>query len=100
MNFLKITAFRISAPQISKWDLCRVQPGITTKEWVLDTFGPPTRERHFKDYLDILIYERSERKKNEFSLFLLFKFESAEVKKETLSFEIRDGVVQKYWLNH
>jgi outer membrane protein assembly factor BamE (lipoprotein component of BamABCDE complex) len=84
---------------ISRSDLDHVEPGVTTKDWVLDTFGSPTRERHFKDDSEILIYERSERTEHEFSLFLIFSTESSEVTKDTLSFEIKDGVVQKYWLD-
>ncbi len=97
MNLLKITAFLVSEPPISRSDLYRVEPGVTTKEWVLDTFGLPTRKKHLKDYSEILIYERSEKKEYEFSLFLLFRIESSEVKKETVSFIIKDGVVRKYW---
>jgi hypothetical protein len=90
---------RSTGSPILKSDLDQVELGVTTKDWVLDTFGPPTRVRNFKDDSEILIYERSERTEHEFSFFLIFSSESSEVTKETLSFEIRDGIVRKYWLD-
>lgn len=84
---------------ISRSDLDQIEPGVTTKDWVLDTFGPPTRVRQFKDGSEIIRYERGERTDYEFSLFLIFSTKSSDVKKETLSFEIKDGIVQKYWMD-
>lgn len=84
---------------IPRHELEKVEPGVTTKEWVLDTFGAPTGERYLKDDVEILLYETRNRTEHEFSLFLIFSSESSEESKEILSFEIKDGVVQRYWFD-
>jgi hypothetical protein len=82
---------------IPQSELEKIEPGTTTKEWVIDRFGRPTNTRHLKDGAEILLYETRNRTKHEFSLFLIFSTESSEETQETISFEIKDGVIQRYW---
>ena len=80
-------------------ELEKIEPGTTTKEWVLDRFGMPTKTRHLKDGAEILLYETRNRTEHEFSFFFIFSTESSKETKETISFEIKDGVVQRYWID-
>ena len=82
---------------VPRSELEKIEPGTTTKEWVLDRFGMPTRTRHLKDGSEILLYETRKRTEHEFSFFFIFSTESSEESKETVSFEIKDGIVQRYW---
>ena len=84
---------------ISKSLLDSVEPGITTKDWVIDNFGEPDRERHMKDGEEVLIYEDTKHKSSHFSLFLIFNSHTSEDIKEVISFRIKDGVVKSYSVN-
>lgn len=84
---------------ILKSDLEKIEPGVTTEEWVLNSFGTPTNTRHLKDNAEILLYETINKTERKLSLFLIFSTESSEETRETVSFEIKDGVVQRYWID-
>ena len=84
---------------ISRSQLESIEPGITTKGWVLDNFGEPDRERHLRDGEEILIYENTKHKSSHVSLFLLFNSHTSENIKETVSFKIKDGIVKSYSVN-
>ncbi|MGD9159164.1 MAG: hypothetical protein PVG39_12205 [Desulfobacteraceae bacterium] len=84
---------------ISKSQLDSVEPGVTTKDWVLDNFGEPDRERHLKNGEEILVYENTKHKSSHVSFFLLFSSHTSENIKETVSFKIKDGIVTSYSVN-
>lgn len=90
-----------SAPynSISAAKLDSIEPGLTTKDWVIDTFGNPTREKHLQDGGEVLIYENIEKTIRKFSIFLVFSTHSTEEQKETLSFMMKDDVVTSYWFD-
>lgn len=84
---------------ISKTQLDSVEPGVTTKEWVIENFGEPDRERHLQESKETLIYENTRHKSSHFSLFLLFNSHTSEDKKEIVSFKVKDGIVDSYSVN-
>lgn len=84
---------------VSGTQLESVEPGVTTKEWIIDNLGEPDREKHLRDGEEILIYENTRRKSRHVSLFLLFSSHTSEDIKETVSFKIRDGIVESYSIN-
>ena len=84
---------------ISRLLLDSIEPGVTTKDWVIDTFGKPDREKNLQDGEEILIYENTRHKSSDFSLFLLIDSHSSEDIKEVLSFKIKDGIVESYSLD-
>ena len=88
-----------SSYSISKKQLESVEPGITTKEWIIDTFGEPDRERHLKKGKETLVYENTKHKSSDFSIFLLFDSHTSESVKEIVSFKIKDGIVESYSVN-
>jgi hypothetical protein len=89
------------SPDQSIWQekLGRIVPGNTSKEWIITTFGLPINERQLENGVEILKYERSGKIKSEFSLFLIIDTETTKVTKEVLYFYIKDGIVQKYWMD-
>ena len=84
---------------ISKQDLDSVEPGITTKDWIIDTFGKPGRAKYLQDGEEVLIYGSKKRISHDFKIFLIFKTRSSEEIKETLTFRIKDGIVKSYWFS-
>lgn len=84
---------------ISKTQLDSVQPGVTTKDWVMDNFGEPDRENHLPDGEEVLIYENTKHKSSHFSLFLVLNTHTSEDVKEVVRFKIKDGIVTSYTIN-
>ena len=84
---------------IPRSQLDSVEPGVTTKEWVIENFGEPDRERHLQEGKEILVYENTKHKSSNFSVFLLLNSHSSEDIKETVSFKIKDGIVDSYSVN-
>ncbi len=77
--------------------LDRVEPGTTTKDWVVATLGDPSRQSTTKDGTELLEYQYSRRKDNSF-VFCPFVFINDEGEdKQTLYFEIENGVVKNFW---
>lgn len=77
--------------------LDQVQSGSTTKDWVLATLGDPSRQSTTKDGREVLEYQYSRKKDNSF-VFCPFVFINDEGEdRQTLFFEIEDGVVKNFW---
>ncbi len=77
--------------------LDRIEPGTTTKDWVLATLGDPSRQSTTKDGTELLEYQYSRKKDNSF-VFCPFVFINDEGEdKQTLYFEIENGVVKNFW---
>ena len=77
--------------------LHQIHSGTTTKDWVLATLGEPSRQSTTKEGGELLEYQYSRKKDNQFILcpFVFINDEGEE--KQTLYFEIEDGVVTNFW---
>ena len=82
--------------ELSKSQIKRIEPGKTTKEWVMQTFGMPTRQWTFDEGEETWEYERSYRTEAETNVFFLIHTENVTRTRETLIIEIKDGIVQSY----
>ncbi len=77
--------------------LDRIEPGATTRDWVVATLGDPSRQSTTKDGTELLEYQYSCKKDNSF-VFCPFVFINDEGEdKQTLYFEIENGVVKNFW---
>jgi outer membrane protein assembly factor BamE (lipoprotein component of BamABCDE complex) len=77
--------------------LDQIQSGTTTKDWVLATLGDPSRQSTTKDGTEVLEYQYSRKKDNSF-VFCPFVFINDEGEdKQTLYFEIENGVITNFW---
>ena len=90
---------RSSDCAVSVEKLNLVEPGVTTKEWVIDNFGEPDKEKYLQDGEEILVYENTKHKSSNLSIFLIFNSHTSEDIKESISFKIRDGIVKSYWID-
>jgi len=80
-----------------EYTLKQIQPGETTKEWILQTFGTPTTERRLEDGAEIMRYEYTHTTRNKFSLLFIINIDNSSETKENLYIEVRDGIVIRYW---
>jgi outer membrane protein assembly factor BamE (lipoprotein component of BamABCDE complex) len=77
--------------------LDQIQAGTTTKDWVLATLGEPSRQSTIQEGTEVLEYQYSRKKDNQFVVcpFVFINDEGED--KQTLYFEIANGVVTKFW---
>ena len=78
--------------------LKEVECGQTTRDWVIETFGEPSEQILADDGSEILKYKCIRTKDNKFVMFpppIVIRDE--EDIEHTVVFEVRDGIVQRYW---
>lgn len=82
---------------VGKETLDQVEPGKTTKDWVLAVLGAPTETKAAAEDTEILHYKYVEKKHDSLAVFVLIAANNATRDQRDLYFEIKDGVVRKYW---
>jgi hypothetical protein len=78
--------------------LKQVKRGQTTRDWVIETFGEPNEQILADDGSEILKYKCVRKKDNKFVMFpppIVIHDDKDVV--HTVAFEVRDGIVQRYW---
>ena len=78
--------------------LKQVERGQTTRDWVIETFGEPSEQILADDGSEILKYKCVRKKNNKFVMFpppIVINDDKDVV--HTVAFEVRDGIVQRYW---
>jgi hypothetical protein len=82
---------------LSGTTLKQVECGKTTKAWLLATLGEPSEQSTTDAGDEILKYKYS--KSQESNVVMPFVIVNDENKKEqTIFFQVKDGVIQKYWV--
>jgi outer membrane protein assembly factor BamE (lipoprotein component of BamABCDE complex) len=82
--------------ELSKSQIKKIEVGKTTKEWIMQTFGMPTRQRTFDNGEETWEYERSYRTESEAHVFFIINTERVIRTRETLIIDMKDGIVQNY----
>jgi hypothetical protein len=78
--------------------LKQVECGQTTRDWVIETFGEPSEQTLKDDGSEILKYKCVRKKDNKFVMFpppIVIRDEKDV--EHTVAFEVRDGIVRRYW---
>jgi hypothetical protein len=78
--------------------LKEIECGRTTRDWLVETFGEPTELLMADDGSEILRYKCVKRKDNQFVMFpppIVIR-DDKQVE-HFMAFEVRDGIVQRYW---
>ena len=78
--------------------LKEIECGHTTRGWLVETFGEPTELLMTDDGGEILRYKCVKKKDNKFVMFpppIVIK-DDKQVE-HVIAFEVKDGVVQRYW---
>ena len=82
---------------LSDSTLDQIECGKTTKDWIVATLGEPSEQSTTKDGVEVLEYRYSRKKDNNFVLLPFVIINDEGENKQTVYFEIRDGVVKNYW---
>ena len=83
--------------KVSQVTLDQIRPGETTESWLLGVAGQPTSRRTVDDHSAILRYDHVTTTSSGGTVFLLFAGGSSKQKSSSVIFEVRDGVIQRYW---
>jgi hypothetical protein len=78
--------------------LREVKCGRTTRDWVIEKFGEPSEQILKDNGSEILKYKCVRTKDNQFVMFpppIVIKDERDI--KHTVAFEVREGIVRRYW---
>lgn len=86
-----------AAQPVGGTSLEQVEVGKTTKDWIIGAFGEPTTVSEISPDTEILKYHRSEKTEHRASLWFLFESHTEKEVVSNVYFEIKNGVVQKYW---
>lgn len=87
------TGRRVSASTLSQ-----IEPGETTESWLIAALGEPTTRMAINDGSgEILRYDYQRRRESSGAVFLLFAGSSSETIESSTYFEVKDGVVQRFW---
>jgi len=78
--------------------LKEIECGQTTRDWVVEKFGEPSEQILSDDGSEILKYKCVRTKDNKFVMFPPpIVIRDNEDIKHTVAFEVRDGIIQRYW---
>ncbi len=82
---------------VGKETLKKVELGKTTKQWLITVLGEPTASSETPDGAEILKYESVEEVSNNTDTSFLGRATETIKTRRTHYFEIREGIVQRYW---
>ena len=91
------TVYGQSGEPVSESTLSEIEPGKTTKDWLVGVMGQPTSKADLSEGGEIYIYEYVQTKHDSAVIFLLLSANNKVQQRKKVFFEIKDGVVQKYW---
>jgi outer membrane protein assembly factor BamE (lipoprotein component of BamABCDE complex) len=77
--------------------LTKIEPGETTKEWVLAVLGTPTNQTTLDDGTQIWKWSSKKVTKSKGSVFLLVRGSSRDVTERTVYVEFEDEIVKRAW---
>ena len=86
-----------SGTKVSNVTLDQIRPGQTTESWLLAAAGEPSSRRPIDEHASILRYDHVTTTSSNGTVFLLFSGGSTKKQSTSVIFEVRDGVVQRYW---
>ncbi|MEX1197380.1 MAG: hypothetical protein WEB57_05920 [Pseudohongiellaceae bacterium] len=89
---------RSHGEQWSRAEADRIERGATSAGWIRASFGEPDRRITYEDGTELWRYSNRRTRDSEVSLFLLFNIDIERDNTETLTLEIRDGVVTDHWV--
>ncbi len=83
--------------QVSEETFSRIEPGVTTKQWVLGTLGEPTVNTPLEDGAELWKWTYSKCKTSNGSIFLIFGGSSVSTTAGAAYVQMKDGIVTKCW---
>ena len=86
-----------TGPCVGDETLEKIEPGKTTKAWLVSVLGEPTHTREVDEETEVLTYEYVKKEQASFCVFFLLGTGAHNEKRSRLFVELRDGVVQRHW---
>ena len=77
--------------------LKQVQCGKMTRDELVATFGEPSEQRVTDEGNEILSYKCTRKQDNSVIVFPIVLVDDEKETEHTVSFELKDGIVQRYW---
>lgn len=74
-----------------------IQCGRMTRDQLVARLGEPAEQHLTDDGTEVLKYKCTKKKDNKFVLFPVFVAKDEKEVEYTVAFEIKDGIVQRYW---
>ncbi len=84
-------------PRVSDEALQQIESGRTTRDWVIATLGAPSEQETTKEGLEILKYRYTRREESTVLVLPFLIVDGDQRQERTVYFEVKDGVVQRYW---
>lgn len=91
------TRYGPSGPSVGRKTLRQIEPGQTSKEWVLGTLGTPTTETATPEGTELLTYEYTKKTDVDFNFCPFLSFDDKKEERTVIYFEVRNGIVTRYW---
>lgn len=88
---------RVHYTGVQNETLKQVRCGETTKDWLVATLGEPAEQTLTDEGTEILRYRCRKKEDSEVVLFPIIIVDNQEITEHTVAFEIKDGIVQRYW---
>jgi len=84
---------------LSSSTLKQVECGKTSRDWLVVTLGEPSEQSTTDTGVELLKYKYSKTQEN--NIVMPFVIVNDEKKSEqTVYFEVKDGIIQKYWVEN
>lgn len=87
----------MSGAYVGPTTFSQVEPGVTSEEWVLASFGKPTERTSLSDGTDLLKWTHTRTKRGSGSVFLLYGGSNSTETHGAAFVQVRDGTVVKAW---
>jgi len=88
----------VSGRFIGEDTVSKIEPGVTTREWVRAVLGEPTSAATLTDgRTEVWKWEFSETRASRGAVFLLFRSSTNRTTQRTVYVEFEDGVVRRAW---
>ena len=91
------THYREKGKPVSDRTLDQIECGATTEDWVRATLGDPSQQSTTAEGTEVLEYRYAKKKDNQFLLLPFVIVNDNGEEKQTLYFEITNGVVTNFW---
>ena len=75
----------------------RIEPGTTTRQWILGTLGQPTTQTTLEDGSELWKWSFARTRSSSGSLLFVFGGSSSTVSSGSAYVQMKDGVVTKAW---
>jgi hypothetical protein len=86
-----------NGPAVSSRTLKMVKIGETSKEWLYGTLGDPTSESRTPDGIELLRYEYNKKVDSSFEINPFLDLGDKKEVRTVYYFELKDGVVTRFW---